>query len=479
MKNKIAILIADAIALLVCYPTGYVLAEFLRHVFLLPVGSYGFQDAPPLRSMVYLLISAGVLLWLGLVCSHYTRRFSFWDQLRSILMAVTTAALFEAAVLYVIKLDFSRFAWLFTWVSIALGLPLSRLLVVKFLIAIKHWHRPTLIVGAGETALEAWDALSSDRFLGYQIAAICVPDGSLRASESVTSRAQQFNIPVVEGIEAINERIANDSDIQVIVALDAEETASVSAIVQQALIQDAQVTVIPPIRGIPLLGANPSFFFGHEVIVLGVRNNLGRRGARALKRLIDVVGSFLGLLMLMPFILILAAMVRSDGGPAFFGHTRIGRQGASFKCWKFRSMVANPAGILEAHLASNPEQKAEWEANQKLKNDPRVTPVGRFLRKTSLDELPQLLNVLYGEMSLVGPRPIVTDEIARYGDLFDLCFQARPGMTGIWQVSGRNETGYERRVALDAWYARNWTPWYDIVILLKTVPLVLGRRGAY
>jgi lipopolysaccharide/colanic/teichoic acid biosynthesis glycosyltransferase len=134
--------------------------------------------------------------------------------------------------------------------------------------------------------------------------------------------------------------------------------------------------------------------------------------------------------------------------------------------------------ILADLLAKDPEAAAEWAATQKLRNDPRITPIGRFLRNTSLDELPQLLNVLHGEMSLVGPRPVVQSELSFYGENADYYMQARPGMTGLWQVSGRSDTTYEQRVRLDVWYVRNWTLWHDLAILLKTIPVVLFRRGA-
>ncbi|HIF6265029.1 TPA: sugar transferase, partial [Raoultella ornithinolytica] len=153
--------------------------------------------------------------------------------------------------------------------------------------------------------------------------------------------------------------------------------------------------------------------------------------------------------------------------------------GKSFKCLKFRSMIINSKEVLENVLASDPEAKAEWDATFKLKNDPRITPIGNFLRRTSLDELPQLFNVLKGEMSLVGPRPIITAELGRYNDEVDYYLLSKPGMTGLWQVSGRSDVDYDTRVYLDAWYVKNWSMWNDITILFKTVSVVLRRDGAY
>ena len=198
------------------------------------------------------------------------------------------------------------------------------------------------------------------------------------------------------------------------------------------------------------------------------------------KRALDIIGAGVGLLLLAPFFLIVALMVRADGGPAFFAHQRVGRGGKLFGCLKFRSMVIDSQARLETLLASDPTARAEWEATRKLKNDPRITPIGRFLRSTSLDELPQLINVLRGEMSLVGPRPVQEAEIDRYYGASAAHYMAvRPGITGLWQVSGRSETSYESRVALDVSYVSRPSLLADLSILLRTPVAVLSRRGAH
>jgi Undecaprenyl-phosphate galactose phosphotransferase WbaP len=198
------------------------------------------------------------------------------------------------------------------------------------------------------------------------------------------------------------------------------------------------------------------------------------------KRALDFIGAGVGLVLLAPFFLIVALMVRADGGPAFFAHQRVGRGGKLFGCLKFRSMVIDSQARLEALLASDPAARAEWEATRKLKNDPRITRIGRFLRSTSLDELPQLINVLRGEMSLVGPRPVQEAEIDRYYGASAAHYMAvRPGITGLWQVSGRSETSYESRVALDVAYVSRPSLLADISILLRTPVAVLSRRGAH
>ena len=199
-----------------------------------------------------------------------------------------------------------------------------------------------------------------------------------------------------------------------------------------------------------------------------------------LKRLIDLPLAVLCSLVVLPMVAIIALLVKlSSRGPVFYSGKRIGAGGRYFYAWKFRTMRTDAEQVLEEHLAKCPELRRQWEETQKLKNDPRVTRVGRFLRKASLDELPQLLNVLRGEMSLVGPRPIVDQEVRRYGDVFQLYCSVLPGITGLWQISGRNNTTYEERVDYDATYVRNWSVWSDLSILVRTIKVVLLQEGAY
>lgn len=196
------------------------------------------------------------------------------------------------------------------------------------------------------------------------------------------------------------------------------------------------------------------------------------------KVVLDLIGAASLILVMSPLLLAIAVMVKLDGGPVFYAHPRVGAGKRRFHCLKFRSMRQDSAAILERMLRADAVGAAEWGAMQKLRNDPRVTRIGAFLRQTSLDELPQLFNVLRLEMSLVGPRPIVDSEIEHYGDSIAYYYATRPGMTGLWQVNGRSNTTYRRRVQLDTWYVQNWTLWQDIVILARTVPAVLKRTGA-
>ena len=217
------------------------------------------------------------------------------------------------------------------------------------------------------------------------------------------------------------------------------------------------------------------------VMGVHVRDHLRSPLASTIKRTFDVIGAATGIIIASPFLLMISALVKMRSpGPVFYGHERIGKSGKKFKAWKFRSMVPNAAEVLDEHLERDPEMRRQWIEDQKLRNDPRIIPgVGNFIRKTSLDELPQLWNVLVGDMSLVGPRPIVTYEIERYSEMYPLYLRVRPGITGLWQVSGRNDTSYNQRVRLDCYYVCNWSIWLDAYILLRTIKTVVFREGAY
>ena len=199
-----------------------------------------------------------------------------------------------------------------------------------------------------------------------------------------------------------------------------------------------------------------------------------------LKRALDIAIALAAIVFFLPLLLLLALVVWAQGdGPIIFSHTRVGFGGNDFRCHKFRSMVPDAQQRLAKLLQEDPEALAEWNATHKLKNDPRITPLGQFLRKSSLDELPQLFNVLKGEMSLIGPRPITRSEVPQYEGSFADYARTRPGLTGLWQVSGRSDVSYRERVRMDVSYVTNWSFVGDLMILVRTVPAILVRRGSY
>lgn len=262
---------------------------------------------------------------------------------------------------------------------------------------------------------------------------------------------------------------------------------------QDAVIEPTDVEVVEPENGsdefahrrqrqsasvAPLIHHAPRHHHESHVAQRHVRPIALRRAGEATKRLLDIIGALLLAVILSPLLLVVVLALASDRGPIIYRHDRTGRDGRTFGCLKFRTMVPNADEVLRDLLHTDPELSGEWQRDQKLRNDPRITTIGRFLRRTSLDELPQLWNVLKGDMSLVGPRPVVREEWARYGNRLHHYLAGRPGVTGLWQVMGRTDCCYRRRVALDTYYVRKRNLLLDVFILMRTVKVVLCGRGA-
>lgn len=209
-------------------------------------------------------------------------------------------------------------------------------------------------------------------------------------------------------------------------------------------------------------------------------HHLTRKSNLFFRRMVELILLLLLFPFVLPIMIVVSVLIKiTSPGPIFYGHPRIGKNRKPLKCWKFRSMYIDADAQLEKILATDKKRKAEWERDRKFTDDPRVTPIGKFLRKTSIDELPQIWNVLVGEMSFVGPRPVTESELARYGENVDFILSVKPGISGMWQVSGRSDTGYEERISLDAYYIQNWSIWLDLWIAIKTVWVVFTSRGAY
>ena len=351
-------------------------------------------------------------------------------------------------------------------------LPIGRGGAKRLLRALGLWGRPVVILGEGRVTRHLARSLRFRSLDGLRPIAIF---GDRGASDEST---EEGPVPYLGPLSAANVFARREGVHHAIVAVDLAGHPLHLPKLDPSEDAFTIVQYVPELPGLPVLGVRASSL--DNILALEVRNELASPVNRFAKRALDVTATVVGGVLISPILLGLAAAVALDSrGPVFFGHTRIGRNGRKIRVWKFRTMVRDAQEALERHLQENPELRAEWEATHKLKNDPRVTRVGRTLRRYSLDELPQLWNVLKGEMSLVGPRPIVDAEVPKYRDAFDLYTMVRPGMTGYWQISGRSDTDYDQRVELDGFYVRNWSVWLDIVVLIKTVSAVLKRDGAY
>ena len=470
-----ALALTDLVALGLAFGAGFLASDWIRDAFLAEPFAGTAQDIM-VRTLLFAAIALAVVavFWRQ---AHYSQRRTFWDELYEVLRIVALAAFADAALVFMGKWYFSRLWWFATWAIALVLLPFLRVRAKRWLLRSGHWVRKTAIFGTGPNAMEALVALRSEPLMGYAVTAFLappVPEGAVSTKSAIDGA-----IPVLT-LSAEPERLLEAHGIDaLVVALEADELTEHRALVERLAFHGSDVMLIPPIRGLPLYGMDLAHFFRHEVLLLRVPNNLERAGAQFVKRVFDIMCSALGLVLLSPLLLYIALRVRATGRQVIFAHERVGRRGETFSCYKFRTMVPDADRVLADLVARDPNARAEWERDFKLKDDPRITAIGRFLRATSLDELPQLWNVLRGEMSLVGPRPVVNAELGRYGDALRYYLGSRPGITGLWQISGRNDLDYPERVALDAWYIKNWSLWYDVVILVKTIGVVLEREGAY
>lgn len=418
------------------------------------------------------LLAICCVAWYSMRLRHYFYRKTFWFELKEILRTLVIFAIIEIAVMAFTTWSFPRLLWVLTWMLIFVLVPVIRMSMKRFLDYFNLWQRDTWIIGSGVNARDAYKAISSERNLGLVIVGFIHSEGGTPPGDTIDG------ITVIEN--DLNWLTAIDKKTQFIVAVESHQSEVRNTWLRNFMIKGYRyVSVIPTLRGMPLDSTDMSFIFSHEVMIFRVQQNLAKLSSRVLKRIFDIIGSLAIIIVLAPVLIYISRKVKKDGGPAIYGHERIGKNGHPFKCLKFRSMVIDSKEVLAELLAKDPSAKEEWDATFKLKNDPRITKIGGFLRRTSLDELPQLFNVLRGEMSLVGPRPIITAELERYNDEVDYYLLSKPGMTGLWQVSGRSDVDYETRVYLDAWYVKNWSMWNDIAILFKTIGVVLKKDGAY
>jgi Undecaprenyl-phosphate galactose phosphotransferase WbaP len=357
-----------------------------------------------------------------------------------------------------------------TGLSVFLTYPI-RLLTQRILFRFGMWGEPVIIFGAGDTGKRIAQILAESPLAG--LIPVAMFDDDPKKIGTYLS-----NVPII-GSLAAGTNFAHDMKIDhAIIAIPKIDPKTLHTMVSGQSQVFKKVQFVPHIRGLPVHSVGVSTIDNY--LALEFYNNLSLRRNQFFKRLLDIVGASVVSVLISPLLLLLCILIKLDSkGAVVYSQKRIGRHGTHFKVYKFRSMVQNADEVLHAYLEQHPELQAEWQETHKLKDDPRVTRIGRLLRKYSLDELPQLWNVLKGDMSLVGPRPIVDAEVKKYNDAFGLYCLARPGMTGYWQVSGRSDTSYQHRVELDSFYIRNWSIWLDIIILMATVRVVGKGDGAY
>ena len=349
-------------------------------------------------------------------------------------------------------------------------LPILRAVVRSRFARASWWGTPAVIFGAGPRGQMVVRTLLEQPELGLRPAVVVDDDPAMPSSIG--------GVPVVRGRQLTQSVPESWKVAYAVLAMPGLPDASFLQMIKNYGLPFSRILFMPGLADFGSLWVDTRSVGG--LLALEVCHQAFERGRQVPKRILDLALTAAGSVFLLPLLALIALWVRLDSpGPVFYSQYRVGQDGRPFRAWKFRTMVQNAEELLGQYLRNSPELRAEWQRTRKLRTDPRITPIGRFLRRTSLDELPQIWNVLRGEMSLVGPRPIVVEEIAKYGDKFDLYTKVKSGITGMWQISGRNDTSYEERVRLDTFYVRNWSIWLDFYILFRTIETVLFRRGAY
>ncbi len=467
MKNKIltqriCLILSDIFSLVLCFVLTREFLEIItpsiEHITIKSVGIAKFGG-----------LIVIIVFWYQ---EQYVKRRPTWEEVGLITKTVFIFAILHMGFGFLISHHVIKGFNALFWFELLFVLPIFRCLTKYILCSLGLWTRNVYIIGTGKTASNAVNLLTNNKLLGYKIIGLISFDLNQHSKT-------HLNIPIISYESILNHSLIN-SDTEIVVALNSNEI--VTHIRQINLLQSHYtfVSIVPDISGLPLYGAEVEHFFGDDQLFLRLQNNLGRRLNRVIKRAADIICASIAIILLSPFLVLISiVIITSTKSGVLFRHKRIGKNGGFFYCLKFKTMYNNSQEILTELLANDEDVRLEWEKDFKLKDDPRVTPIGKFLRKSSLDELPQLFNVLLGDMSLVGPRPIVEAEINKYKDDFYYYKLVSPGITGLWQISGRNDVDYTNRVRLDVCYIKNWSLWYDFVILLKTIQVVLKRSGAY
>lgn len=484
----VAIATCDLFAFYLALLTAYFLRVHLfGHWFPLP-----FKQTVPdlLRQFWVPLVVLGVFSYEGL----YTKRQPFWDETQHMVRGIFLSYLtiFTIVSLGKISSTMSRSILSITGFLSLVLVPLVRFWYKPFLHRAGIGVKRTILVGNNRWSDLACLGLYRDHYMGIRILGWLAFPEDYGWNEYEVARDEGFEgdtlsgekvplIPCLGTLDSLKDLVRDEAIRGAVIATPYLRRQEISHLINLVQRHVLSVYVVPNIAQVNIANSELLYLFYEEIFLLGIHNNLKSRVNRFLKSTSDVVVSTMLLIPLLPLMAVISlAISASSSGPIFYVQDRVGRNGRPFRIYKFRTMILDADRKLDSLFREHPNLEIEFRERYKLEHDPRVTRIGQFLRKTSLDELPQIVNVLKGEMSLVGPRPVTREELRdRYLESGEDYCLVKPGITGLWQVSGRSERGYGVRIRLDLWYIRNWSLWLDLVILIRTLGVVVGQKGSW
>lgn len=469
------LVVTDAAA----FAVSFLIAYALRSVLLLPLVP-NFKEIEPLPLAVLLKngLIYGLPVIIGVLAYEklYSKRLSFWEETHSLLKSVLISFILIMVLVFVSRSrgyqQFSRAVIIMAGLVSVLVFPMFRLAAKTFLARVRLWQKKVIIIGTNATARLVARGIRKNGMLGYDVVGYLTEDPKMAGTDICGVR-------VLGEISALKSTFLRLEVRDAIVALPDYSQSQLIDVLESCEDFAETIRIIPNIGGLFSLGVVVENL--GDVLSLSVARNLVKPWNLLIKTVFESITATALAVLLLPVFLAVAAAIRLDSkGPVVFVQERLGRRGKVFKFFKFRSMYTDGEERLARFLKENPKAREEWEEFHKIrKGDPRVTRVGRFIRKTSLDEIPQLIHVFKGDMSLVGPRPYVPEEIAEMGKSYAFISRVKPGLTGLWQTSGRSLLTFNERLILDEHYIRNWSLWLDITILLRTAGALVRREEAF
>lgn len=468
------LIVSDLLAILLSFLFAYIIRSYILPLLFLslherPVFFYDYIQSFSMYILIYILWPI-VLIYREL----YTRRYFFWEEVRLLLKSTTFAFVLIMVVVFMTKQNtkFSRLIIISAWILSTFFLPFFRYVIKTLLNKFNLWNKKAIILGTAESSFSLIQAAKENRTLGYEIVG-CLSDNRKQIGNTISG------VKIWGHFDEIEEWKTKTGFEDIIVALPNVPHDKLIPLLKRWEQISESIQYIPRTGDLVSTGIETENIGG--ILSLTVRNNLHKSWNVFLKTVFEYFLTLILFIFLLPFFLFIAFTIKLDSnGSIFFVQNRYGKRGKRIKVIKFRSMYLNADSRLQEYLRSSPTAIQELTRYKKLRSfDPRVTRVGKFLRKFSLDELPQFLNVLKGDMSLVGPRPYIMEELKEAESTKSVLLQVKPGITGLWQISGRSSLPFKERIKIDEHYIRNWSLWFDIVILLKTIRIAISAKGAF